>query len=818
MNPRTSAGTGALGDGGAFRAIFFDEADEHLANIETVLLRMDVDAPAADDLNAIFRAAHSIKGSGAMLGFAEIAALTHVLENLLDLLRKDERGITKADIDAMLAAGDTVKLQVAHRRGLIDEPPNAESAEALLRACVAAGGAAGSSGGAPGRRSFAVRLGPLAAPLDPAELDMMLTGLAEMGSVDNQSVENQAGGVVRFDVTLEGAEMDLRSVLSLVVAPGEIQITKLEAAAGAGGKAASSHQSAGQAAFAAEAEAEDEFFVDPAEFKSRARKLKEQGRSSAGGAGVATAQLSTEAARALEPAAVALGVPAMGAFDRFVTAEELKSKRRAPVDAAAHGAAHTAVNIAGPGEMKTTAPLASEARTAGAVMAALSETEPPTGFEAPSGVDGQPRRAGRRAMDAVRAPVERFGRRGADRLPGSAAGDATSIRVATEKIDLLVNLVGELVITEAMLSRHGAQRDELDGSSAAHGGGTGLADLARHTRNLQEAVLAIRMVPISTVFSRFPRLVRELSEQMDKRVELKTTGEATELDRGLIEKISDPLTHLVRNAIDHGLEKPEARQAAGKPAVGIIMLSASQRGGNIVIEVTDDGRGLDRARILARAAERGNMIAADAPDSEVWQLIFEAGFSTAESVTEVSGRGVGMDVVKRNIMSLSGTVDLVSQPGRGTRVTVHVPLTLAIMEAMTVSIGGEIYVLPLSSVIESRRLEAGEVHALPGQGETLRVRDNYLPVLRLAKLFPPRQLAPEDGGIAVIVEGESGNAAIVVDELVGQQQVVVKTLEANFRRVPGLSGATIMGDGRVALILDVGHLIQTSGRGGRMVH
>ena len=817
MNPRTSAGTGALGDGGAFRAIFFDEADEHLANIETVLLRMDVDAPAADDLNAIFRAAHSIKGSGAMLGFAEIAALTHVLENLLDLLRKDERGITKADIDAMLAAGDTVKLQVAHRRGLIDETPNAESAEALLRACVAAGGAAGSSGGAPGRRSFAVRLGPLAAPLDPAELDMMLTGLAEMGSVDNRSVDNQPGGVVSFDVALEGAEMDLRSVLSLVVASGEIQITKLEAAADAGGSAASPHQSTGQAVFAAE-EAEDEFFVDPAEFKSRARKLKEQGRSSAGGAGVATAHPSPEAARALEPAAVALGVPAPGAFDRFVTAEELKSKRRASADTDAHSAAHTAANIAGPGEIKTAAPLTSEASTARVVMAALPETEPPAAFEAPPGVDEQPRRAGRRAMDAVRAPVERFGRRGADRLPGSAAGDATSIRVATEKIDLLVNLVGELVITEAMLSRQGAQRDEIDGSSATHGGGTGLADLARHTRNLQEAVLAIRMVPISTVFSRFPRLVRELSEQMDKRVELKTTGEATELDRGLIEKISDPLTHLVRNAIDHGLEKPEARQLAGKPAVGIITLSASQRGGNIVIEVTDDGRGLDRARILARAAERGNVIAADAPDSEVWQLIFEAGFSTAESVTEVSGRGVGMDVVKRNIMSLSGTVDLVSQPGRGTRVTVHVPLTLAIMEAMTVSIGGEIYVLPLSSVIESRRLEAGEVHALPGQGETLRVRDNYLPVLRLSRLFPPRQLAPEDGGIAVIVEGESGNAAIVVDELVGQQQVVVKTLEANFRRVPGLSGATIMGDGRVALILDVGHLIQTSGRGGRMVH
>jgi two-component system chemotaxis sensor kinase CheA len=400
-------------------------------------------------------------------------------------------------------------------------------------------------------------------------------------------------------------------------------------------------------------------------------------------------------------------------------------------------------------------------------------------------------------------------------LVAPVAHDSTFIRVATEKVDLLVNLVGELVITEAMLARNGAL-----GEAAAEGRystNSGLADLARHTRNLQEAVLAIRMLPISNVFSRFPRLAHELSARLGKRVELKLSGETTELDRGLIEKISDPLTHLVRNAIDHGLESPEARVAAGKSPIGTVTMRASQRGGSIVIEVTDDGRGLDRARIMAAAAARGMPLAADAPDAEVWQVVFEAGFSTADVITDVSGRGVGMDVVKRNIQALSGTIDLASTPGQGTRVTVSVPLTLAIMEAMTIAIAGETYVLPLACVVESLSVSAQQLHALPGHGDTLRVRDEYLPVLHLARLFPPREPREGGGGIAVILETDGAKAALLVDDLVGQQQVVVKSLETNFRRVPGLAGATVMGDGSVALILDVAHLVRVSGRDGALV-
>nr|WP_277988861.1 chemotaxis protein CheA [Ramlibacter ginsenosidimutans] len=390
------------------------------------------------------------------------------------------------------------------------------------------------------------------------------------------------------------------------------------------------------------------------------------------------------------------------------------------------------------------------------------------------------------------------------------AHETTFIRVATAKIDLLVNLVGELVITETMLARTGALAQA--GGDGHYAGSSALADLSRHTRKLQEAVLAIRMLPIANVFQRFPRLVHELSARLGKRAELKLSGEATELDRGLIEQISDPLTHLVRNAIDHGLEPPDVRVACGKPPVGTVTLRAAQRGGHIVIEVADDGRGLDRERILQCAAERGMPIAPDAPDAEVFRLVFEAGFSTAERVTELSGRGVGMDVVKRNIRALGGKVDLVSVAAQGTRVTVSVPLTLAIMEAMTIAIGSETYVLPLAGVVESLSVAPGELHTLPGDGETLRVRDEYLPVLHLARLFPPRKPREHAAAIAVIVEAEGAKAALLVDELVGQQQVVVKSLEANFRKVPGLSGATVMGDGAVALILDVGHLVRRSGR------
>lgn len=711
--------TSGFGDPNAYRAIFFEETQEHLAQVESILLRLQPDQPCLDDLNAIFRAVHSIKGSAAMLGCEDMAALAHLQENLLDVLRKDERPLERGDVDAMLKAGDTVQAQALRHRGVIAQAPDSAPAETLLRQQLARP-RTDARGAAPGpvQRRFRVNVSPLAEPIPDADLDMMLTGLADMGQVSGTTLANVAGGSIAFEVTLEGTAADLHSVLALLVPPELIAIEKVDAEAAA--VPATPPPLASPTPKAA-SQVGDEFFVDPEEFRRR-------------------------------------------------------RQARAPAPAAAQAATPAA----------TASPASPPPAAAVAVVAAPAATAPPA------------------------APVD-------DSVleqPFLPSHDTGYIRVATEKIDLLVNLVGELVITEAMLARAAEGAAERGGGRQ---GDSGLADLSRHTRNLQEAVMAIRMLPINNVFSRFPRLVHELSGRLGKRVELKFSGEATELDRGLIEKISDPLTHLVRNAIDHGLETPEVREEGGKPPVGTLRLRASQRGGNILIEVSDDGRGLDRQRILKKARERGTLVAADATDNEVWQLVFEAGFSTADQVTELSGRGVGMDVVRRNILALGGTIDLHSAQGQGTTVTVSVPLTLAIMEAMTVSIGGATYVLPLATVVESMSLEAGAIHTLPGQGDTLRVRDDFLPVIHLAKIFPPPNPGPQQGGIAVIVEADGSYAAFIVDELVGQQQVVVKSLEANFRKVPGLAGATVMGDGSVALILDVSHIVRMSGRHAAML-
>ncbi|MDR7192532.1 two-component system chemotaxis sensor kinase CheA [Luteimonas terrae] len=380
----------------------------------------------------------------------------------------------------------------------------------------------------------------------------------------------------------------------------------------------------------------------------------------------------------------------------------------------------------------------------------------------------------------------------------------SSIRVSTDKIDGLINLVGELVITQAMLKQVSANLDPALAERLFEG----LDLLERNTRDLQEAVIGVRMLPVEAVFRRFPRLVRDLSARLGKQVRLKTLGEGTELDKGLIEKIADPLVHLVRNSIDHGLELPDARLAAGKDQTGTITLAASHQGGHIVIEVADDGRGLDRERILAKAAERGLVVPEKPTDSQVWDLIFQPGFSTADAVTDLSGRGVGMDVVRRNIQALGGEVQLESGTGRGTRVVIRLPLTLAILDGMTVAVGDQTLILPLSHVIEALQPEPDDMRSVAGEGRVLRVRGEYLPLVSLNEYYRYGQ-ARRDDAIVVVVEGDGQKLALQVDDLVGQQQVVVKNLENNYRRVDGISGATILGDGRVALIVDIGGLVRS---------
>jgi two-component system chemotaxis sensor kinase CheA len=397
--------------------------------------------------------------------------------------------------------------------------------------------------------------------------------------------------------------------------------------------------------------------------------------------------------------------------------------------------------------------------------------------------------------------------RQAQAVAPAASPEAATIRVAISKVDQLINLVGELVITQAMLAQNSRTVDPALHQQLL----TGLADLDRNTRDLQESVMSIRMIPMSIVFSRFPRMLRDLAGKLGKKVEFVTQGEATELDKGLVEKITDPLTHLVRNSCDHGIEMPQERLAKGKPEEGTITLSAAHQGGSIVIEVRDDGRGLSRQKILSKARERGLDVSDAMTDSEVWQLIFAPGFSTADVVTDVSGRGVGMDVVKKNIAALNGSVDIESAEGYGMRVSVRLPLTLAIMDGMSVAVGEEVYILPLSSVVESFQITQDAVSTVGQGAQLVKVREEYMPVIELERVFQvPRYAQSESADIMVVVESEGSRVALLVDRLLGQQQVVVKNLETNYRKVPNVSGATILGDGKVALILDTLALVRRS--------
>ncbi|WP_266172193.1 chemotaxis protein CheA [Dyella subtropica] len=399
----------------------------------------------------------------------------------------------------------------------------------------------------------------------------------------------------------------------------------------------------------------------------------------------------------------------------------------------------------------------------------------------------------------------------APRASREAAAEASSVRVGIDKIDSLIDLVGELVITQSMLDtfREGfdAQRIEM----LQHG----LAQLARHTRSLQESVMGIRMLPIASVFNRFPRMVRDLGQKLGKQVKLDLVGEHTELDKTVLEKIGDPLVHLVRNAIDHGLETPDRRRAAGKGDIGTLRLEASHRGGSIVVEISDDGAGLNRDAIVAKALQRGLIGSAEGmSDEAVAELIFQPGFSTAATTTDLSGRGVGMDVVRRNVVDLGGNVAIRSVVGKGSVFTITLPLTLAIIDGLTAVVGDEHYIVPLASIVESVQLRGEALRTVTGGGELFRFRDGWLPIIRLHDAFGCASGARSEieQGLVIVVEGEGARVGLFVDELIGQQQAVVKSLEANYRRVVGISGATILADGSVALIVDVAGLIRQQGR------
>ncbi len=621
-----------------FFQVFYDEAEELLAEKERLLLRLDPHAFDMADIDAIFRVAHSIKGGAATFGLSDMTGVTHVLESLLDRLRKGEALLTPGHVDVFLASKDVLQMQLrGHRNGL---------------------------------------------PVDEAEVASVLERLKALSVIDTPPAPSLPATEVTPQKTLRTLKILLPEVAAADVPALSEELALL-----------------GRITPLAEASGGSSFLLETAESEDDVRAI---------------------CSFIVDPDVLQISAPAAQA-----------QTAQPPVTAVAISSTH---------------------------------------------------------------------------LPSSAAVtiESSSIRVPVDKVDQLINLVGELVITQAMIEQRSHSLDPMLHEKLLQG----VSQLTRNTRHLQEAVMSIRMMPMDYVFSRFPRMARDLAAKLGKKIDFITHGAATELDKGLIERIIDPLTHLVRNSIDHGIELPEVRIAAGKEATGRLTLSAEHRGGHVVIEVQDDGGGLNRDRILAKARQQGLSVNDHLTDGEVWQLIFAPGFSTAETVTDVSGRGVGMDVVKRNITALGGQVEIRSQAAQGTTVSIALPLTLAILDGMSVRGGEEIYILPLSYVLESLQPRAADISHLAGQGRVLRVRGEYVPLISLRHAFAIGEERDPTDSIAIILGAEGRKAVLLIDALVGQQQVVVKNLEANYRRVSGVSGATILGDGSVALILDVSALLR----------
>jgi len=648
-----------------FYQTFFDEADELLADMEQHLLDLVPEAPDSEQLNAIFRAAHSIKGGAGTFGFTILQETTHLMENLLDEARRGEMQLNTDIINLFLETKDIMQEQLDAYKSSAE--PDAASFEyicnALRQLALEAKGEVAVAAAPAAKLSVVDAVAAQdAAPAQPAKLRVVLSRLKE-GEVN--LLEEELGNLATLSNVVKGQD-SLAATLDDGISQDDIVAVLC---------------------FVIEA--------DQIAFETE----------------TASAEVPAEA----EEVAVAV-VPA-----------------------------------------------------APALKAVPKESAAPARGE----------------------------------KPAARSSESTSIRVAVEKVDQLINLVGELVITQSMLAQRSNELDPVTHGDLI----TSMGQLQRNARDLQESVMSIRMMPMEYVFSRFPRLVRDLAGKLNKQIELTLMGSSTELDKSLIERIIDPLTHLVRNSLDHGIELPENRVAAGKSPVGNLILSAEHQGGNICIEVTDDGAGLNRERILAKAISQGMAVNENMTDEEVGMLIFAPGFSTAEQVTDVSGRGVGMDVVKRNIQEMGGHVEIQSKQGSGTTIRILLPLTLAILDGMSVKVADEVFILPLNAVMESLQPREEDLHPLAGGERVLEVRGEYLPLVELWKVFEVDGAKTEaTQGIVVILQSAGRRYALLVDQLIGQHQVVVKNLESNYRKVPGISAATILGDGSVALIVDVSAL------------
>ena len=679
-----------------FHGVFFDESDEHLDDMEQLLMSLDVESPDPEELNSIFRAAHSIKGGSGIFGFDALMNLTHVMENLLDKARNNELSVTADIVNVLLETLDVLKDTLNAYR---DETPVPED-------------------------SIAERI-------------KILNGVINGQSTDAASGDGDDASEVSVNAQNESAQDDSFGFFD------DDPNSAIEAADDSFGffdnepvNEALSHGDNTKS----ENNDDDGFGFFDDEISNN------------------TVDAQTETTKA-ETAEVEQG---FGFFEDAPSATNI----------------NTSLEIASSNNAQSASTQSNTATTSNNDKAPTSGVAPTT----------------TQAKTPPKPPAKK-----------STARESASIRVDTTKIDAMVNLVGELVITQSMLSMIGQDVEGQVGERLQ----LAIDELQRNTREIQESVMSMRMLPLTATFNRFPRLVRDLAGKLGKQVELVLQGGSTEIDKSLIEKIVDPLTHLVRNSIDHGIEMPDKRVAAGKPEKGTVILSAEQKGGSIIISIIDDGGGLHRDKILDKARSNGLTVSDDMPDSEVWQLIFQPGFSTAEAITDVSGRGVGMDVVRRNIESIGGRIDIESSVGEGSAFFIHLPLTLAIVDGMCVSVGKQIFVIPLLNIIESFQPTKQQLKTL-GNDTVLYIRDQYWPLVPLYDFMEVEDaaLSPTEG-IVVLLESSKKRFGVLVDALVGQQQVVIKSLEEHYRKVAGIAGATIMGDGKVALIIDADSIATT---------
>ncbi|MFK8047063.1 MAG: chemotaxis protein CheA [Halioglobus sp.] len=720
-----------------FHDIFFEECFEGLDVMESGLLTLD-HGTDVEEINAIFRAAHSIKGGGASFGFMEISNFTHVMETLLDEMRDGRRAVTREDVDLLLESVDVLRgMANAARDGGENDQPRIDGALQQLNEMLSGGDAgqdsvdgetveesaaleeaqdttqveetvAGSE-----ERNWSIRFTPhpevLKGGNEPARIFRELQSFGELEIVTDASRIPELEKIdpelcyLSWELTLRGdaSEEEVSELFSWVADEGDLEIVSLDSA-GSG-----------------PVESDD---------------------------------------RSLNP---------MSGDDRSLAPVQSDDRSLTPVN-----------------DDRSLSPVAAKTEESNTESSATTETEA-------------------QAPVAVPAPAAK-----SKAAPAKESGG--SIRVAIDKVDELINMVGELVITQSMLSEMGS-RFEDGNQKSLENLRDGIAQLERNTRELQESVLQIRMLPVSFSFSRFPRLVRDLSSKLGKKIDIKMTGENTEVDKTVLEKIGDPLVHLVRNSLDHGIETPEVRKAAGKDETGTLELAAYHEGGDIIIKVIDDGAGLNRDRILGKAIEKGLVGEnEDLSDERIYNLIFAPGFSTAEQLSDVSGRGVGMDVVRRNVRDLGGNVSIDSNLGAGSTVTIRLPLTLAILDGQLVRMGDDTYIVSLVSIVESLQMKSEQISSVTGQSELYQLRDEYIPIIRVSNLFGMKTCTSElENGLLMVVEADGKRFGLFVDELLGQQQVVIKSLETNFRQIQGISGATILGDGTVALIIDVPGLIQT---------